>query len=336
MNYTQNILALYAGYHVKGKKLTGRVGARMEQAWSDVAVLTEKDKITYSPSLFNIIPYVSGNYRPNDANTLSLSYTQRLSRPNLWQMNPYRNESPMNVNYGNPDLDATVSHSVSLSWRRFSSAWNISLGTSGTFSNNAVNQYSFVEDGVRHLTYGNIAQRQSYGLNATIGYRKDVKFSIQLSGRGGYDVIKAPTLNLSNRGFTYNASLYTSAALWKDATIFASGYAYRFGLSLESNMKQTYFSYSLGLRQQLFKKKMTISFSAHNPFNADSKLTQVMQTNTYRSENSSWQQMRMFNLSIGYRFGKSQVNVKSTNRSIQNDDMESTSRGAGNSGGQAM
>ncbi len=336
MNYTQNILALYAGYHVKGKKLTGRVGARMEQAWSDVAVLTEKDKITYSPSLFNIIPYVSGNYRPNDANTLSLSYTQRLSRPNLWQMNPYRNESPMNVNYGNPDLDATVSHSVSLSWRRFSSAWNISLGTSGTFSNNAVNQYSFVEDGVRHLTYGNIAQRQSYGLNATIGYRKDVKFSIQLSGRGGYDVIKAPTLNLSNRGFTYNASLYTSAALWKDATIFASGYAYRFGLSLESNMKQTYFSYSLGLRQQLFKKKMTISFSAHNPFNADSKLTQVMQTNTYRSENSSWQQMRMFNLSIGYRFGKSQVNVKSTNRSIQNDDMESGSRGGGNGGGQVM
>lgn len=337
MNYTQNILALYAGYHVKGKKLTGRVGARMEQAWSDVAVLTENDKITYSPSLFNIIPYVSGNYRPNDANTLSLSYTQRLSRPSLWQMNPYRNESPMNVDYGNPDLDATVSHSVSLSWRRFSSAWNISLGTSGTFSNNAVNQYSFVEDGVRHMTYGNIAQRQSYGLNASIGYRKDVKFSIQLSGRGGYDIIKAPTLNLSNRGFTYNASLYTSAALWKDATIFASGYAYRFGLSLESNMKQTYFSYSFGLRQQLFKKKMTISFSAHNPFNADSKLTQVMQTNSYRSENSSWQQMRMFNLSIGYRFGKTQVNVKSTNRSIQNDDMDS-SRGGNNGagGGQGM
>ena len=82
---------------------------------------------------------------------------------------------------------------------------------------------------------------------------------------------------------------------------------------------------------------MTISFSAHNPFNADSKLTQVMQTNSYRSENSSWQQMRMFNLSIGYRFGKTQVNVKSTNRSIQNDDMDS-SRGGNNGagGGQGM
>ena len=334
MNYTQNILALYAGYHVKGKKLSGRVGARMEQAWSDVAVVTEKDKITYDPSLFNVIPYASANYRPNDANTLSLSYTQRLSRPNLWHMNPYRNESPLNVSYGNPDLDATLAHSVALSWHRFSSSWNISLGTTGSFSNNALSSYSFVEDGVTHSTYGNIAKRQIYGLNGTIGYRSGVKFNVQLSGQGGYNVIKAPALNLENDGFTYNVSLYASAALWKDATIYCNGYAYRFGVDLENSFKQTYFSYGLGLRQQLFKKKLTLSFTASNPFNANSKLTQVVQTNTYRSENTSWQTLRQFSFSIGYRFGKSQVNVKSTNRSIQNDDMESGSRGGNSGGGQ--
>ena len=334
MNYTQNILALYAGYHVKGKKLSGRVGARMEQAWSDVAVVTEKDKITYDPSLFNVIPHASANYRPNDANTLSLSYTQRLSRPNLWHMNPYRNESPLNVSYGNPDLDATLAHSVALSWRRFSSSWNISLGTTGSFSNNALSSYSFVEDGVTHSTYGNIAKRQIYGLNGTIGYRSGVKFNVQLSGQGGYNVIKAPALNLENDGFTYNVSLYASAALWKDATIYCNGYAYRFGVDLENSFKQTYFSYGLGLRQQLFKKKLTLSFTASNPFNANSKLTQVVQTNTYRSENTSWQTLRQFSFSIGYRFGKSQVNVKSTNRSIQNDDMESGSRGGNSGGGQ--
>lgn len=334
MNYTQNILALYAGYHVKGKKLSGRVGARMEQAWSDVAVVTEKDKITYDPSLFNVIPYASANYRPNDANTLSLSYTQRLSRPNLWHMNPYRNESPLNVSYGNPDLDATLAHSVALSWRRFSSSWNISLGTTGSFSNNALSSYSFVEDGVTHSTYGNIAKRQIYGLNGTIGYRSGVKFNVQLSGQGGYNVIKAPALNLENDGFTYNISLYASAALWKDATIYCNGYAYRFGVDLENSFKQTYFSYGLGLRQQLFKKKLTLSFTASNPFNANSKLTQEVQTNTYRSENTSWQTLRQFSFSIGYRFGKSQVNVKSTNRSIQNDDMESGSRGGNSGGGQ--
>lgn len=336
MNYTQNILALYAGYHVKGKKLSGRVGARMEQAWSDVVVRTEKEDIAYDPSLFNVIPYASVNYRPNDANTLSLSYTQRLSRPNLWHMNPYRNESPLSVSYGNPDLEATLAHSVALSWRRFSSSWNVSLGTTGSFSNNAVSSYTFVEDGVTHSTYGNIAKRQVYGLNGTIGYRSGVKFNVQLSGQGGYNVIKAPTLNLANDGFTYNVSLYASAALWKDATIYCNGYAYRFGVDLENSYKQTYFSYGLGLRQQLFKKRLTLSFTASNPFTSKMKLTSVTETNSYRSENTSWQTPRQFSFSIGYRFGKTQVNVKSTNRSIQNDDMDTSSRGANAGAGQGM
>lgn len=336
MNYTQNILALYAGYHVKGKKLSGRVGARMEQAWSDVVVRTEKEDIAYDPSLFNVIPYASANYRPNDANTLSLSYTQRLSRPSLWNMNPYRNESPLSVSYGNPDLDATIAHSVALSWRRFSSSWNVSLGTTGSFSNNALSSYTFVEDGVTHSTYGNIAKRQVYGLNGTIGYRSGVKFNVQLSGQGGYNVIKAPTLNLANDGFTYNVSLYASAALWKDATIYCNGYAYRFGVDLENSYKQTYFSYGLGLRQQLFKKKLTLSFTASNPFTSKMKLTSVTETNSYRSENTSWQTPRQFSFSIGYRFGKTQVNVKSTNRSIQNDDMDTSSRGANTGAGQGM
>lgn len=336
MNYTQNILALYAGYHVKGKKLSGRVGARMEQAWSDVVIRTEKEDIAYDPSLFNVIPYASANYRPNDANTLSLSYTQRLSRPNLWNMNPYRNESPLSVSYGNPDLDATIAHSVALSWRRFSSSWNVSLGTTGSFSNNALSSYTFVEDGVTHSTYGNIAKRQVYGLNGTIGYRSGVKFNVQLSGQGGYNVIKAPTLNLANDGFTYNVSLYASAALWKDATIYCNGYAYRFGVDLENSYKQTYFSYGLGLRQQLFKKRLTLSFTASNPFTSKMKLTSVTETNSYRSENTSWQTPRQFSFSIGYRFGKTQVNVKSTNRSIQNDDMDTSSRGANAGAGQGM
>lgn len=337
MNYTQNILALYAGYHLKGKKLSGRVGARMEQAWSDVVVRTEKDEINYAPSLFNVIPYASANYRPNDANTLSLSYTQRLGRPNIWNMNPYRNESPMSVSYGNPDLDATIAHSVALSWRRFSSSWNISLGTTGSFSNNALSPYTFVEDGIQHSTFGNIAKRQIYGLNGTIGYRSGVKFNVQLSGQGGYNVIKAPTLNLSNDGFTYNVSLYASAALWKNATIYGSGYAYRFGVDLENSYKQTFFSYSFGLRQQLFKQKLTLSLSASAPFTPKLKLTSVTQTHTYRSENTSWQRPRQFSFSVGYRFGKTQVNVKSTNRSITNDDMDTSSRGGQSAGaGQGM
>ena len=37
-------------------------------------------------------------------------YQMRISRPGLWSLNPYRNESIGTVSYGNPDLKSEVSH----------------------------------------------------------------------------------------------------------------------------------------------------------------------------------------------------------------------------------
>jgi len=334
MDYTQNILAIYAGYHLKGKKVSGRAGARMEQAWSDVTVKTEKGDIGYAPSLFNVIPYLSLNYRPNDSNTLSLSYTQRLRRPSLWNMNPYRDESsPLAVSYGNPDLDATTSNSISLTWRKFTSAWTLSFGVNGIFSNNSVSSYSFVENGVTHNTYGNIAKTQGYSFNGTVGYRSGIKFNATVSFRGGYDIIDAEEFGLHNEGFTYNASANVSVALWKNANFFCHGYLYRFGLSLESTNNRTLAFYGLGLRQQLFKQKFSISLSCNSPFTDKNIFKSTIETPTYRSSHRSIQYIRSFSFSLGYRFGKTQVNVKSTNRSITNDDMDSG--GKGSSGGSA-
>lgn len=332
MDYTQKIFALYAGYQIKGKKISGRVGARMEQAWSDVTVKTEKGDIGYAPSLFDVIPYMSLNYRPDDSNTLSLSFTQRLRRPNLWNMNPYRDESsPLSVSYGNPDLDATTSNSLSLSWRKFTSAWTLSFGVNGIFSNNAVNGYSFVEEGVTHHTYGNIATSQGYSFNGTVGYRSGIKFNATVSFRGGYDIIDAKEFGLHNEGFSYNASANISAALWKNASIFCNGYVYRFSPSLEQTNDRTFVFYGIGLRQQFFKQKFTVSLSSNNPFSDKIVFKTSIETPTYRSSSRSVQYMRSFSFSLGYRFGKTQVNVKSTNRSINNDDMDSS--GKGGSGG---
>lgn len=330
MDYTQNILALYAGYHLKGKKVSGRVGARMEQAWNDVTVKTEKGNIGYTPSMFNVIPYLSLNYRPNETNTLSVSYTQRLRRPSLWNMNPYRDESsPLAVSYGNPDLDATTSNSVSLTWRKFTSAWTLSFGLNGIFSNNAIDSYSFVENGVTHRTYGNIANTQGYGFSGTVGYRSGIKFNATVSFRGGYDIIDAKEFGLHNEGFTYNASANVSVALWKNANFFCHGYLYRFGVSLESTNNRTIAFYGLGLRQQLFKQKFSISLSCNNPFTDKAVFKSTAETPTYRMSYKSTQYMRSFSFALGYRFGKTQVNVKSTNRSITNDDMDSGGKGGG-------
>ncbi len=44
----------------------------------------------------------------------------RISRPSLWQLNPYRNEMSTNqASFGNPDLDSQRSNQVSLTYSNY-------------------------------------------------------------------------------------------------------------------------------------------------------------------------------------------------------------------------
>ncbi|WP_315818725.1 outer membrane beta-barrel protein [Paraflavitalea speifideaquila] len=47
--------------------------------------------------------------------TLSLSYTKRLSRPYIWDLNPFvNNTDSLNLNFGNPHLNPEIYHSFEL------------------------------------------------------------------------------------------------------------------------------------------------------------------------------------------------------------------------------
>ena len=330
MDYTQHVLGLYVDYAIKFGKFSGRAGTRMEQTISDVKVKTEKENITYDPRFFNLVPYVSLNYRPDDSNTLSLSYTQRLSRPSLWQMNPYRDEKPLSVSYGNPDLDVTVSNNVALAWRKFTSALTLSLQVMGSFANNAVSQYSFYDDDVVNYTYGNIVSTRGCNFNASIGYRVGTKFNFMLSLQAGYTHYASEQLDKTNDIFTFGGNLNVNVSLWKSATLYAYGYMYRGGRGIDTDKSSFFYYTSFGLRQQFFKNKLSLSVNVGNPFSKYLKSTMSTLTSSYRSESTYRSLTRRIGFSVGYRFGKYNVRVKSTNRSISNDDMSS---GGGNGGG---
>ena len=108
LDYTQHILGLYAGYVLKIKKWSGKVGARLESTWNDGRTTNYDEtataqKIRFDNDFFNIVPYVTLSWQPREMQTFKLSYTQRLSRPGIWQLNPFKDSSsPMQLTYGNP------------------------------------------------------------------------------------------------------------------------------------------------------------------------------------------------------------------------------------------
>ncbi|MDR0758400.1 MAG: TonB-dependent receptor, partial [Tannerella sp.] len=151
LDYDQYIVGIYAGYLFKYNKISTKAGARAEYTWND-GVFKSKENTTFRNTLLNFIPYINFTYALQPAQTIKLSYTQRLYRPGIWALNPYVNDiDPLNISYGNPELDAEVSHSFSVSYGQFSPRFNLNIDLNSSITNNSIEQYSLInENGVRH------------------------------------------------------------------------------------------------------------------------------------------------------------------------------------------
>jgi outer membrane receptor protein involved in Fe transport len=166
LDYDQYIVGAYGGYLFKHKKISIKAGGRGEYTWND-GVFKSKVNTAFNNTFFNIIPYINFTYSLKPTQTVKASYTQRLYRPGIWALNPYVNDvDPMNINYGNPDLDAEVAHSFNATYSNFSQKFNVNVSLNAAFTNDAIERYSFVDDnGVQHSTFDNIGNNQRYGAN---------------------------------------------------------------------------------------------------------------------------------------------------------------------------
>src|SRR5210317_1839809 len=95
---------------MKGKKITIKTGFRLEGTINDGVFRSVKDT-SFTNKMFNLVPYIALSRKLEKERTLKISYTQRLRRPGIWHLNPFYDDSdPLNIRYGNPGLDAEVSH----------------------------------------------------------------------------------------------------------------------------------------------------------------------------------------------------------------------------------
>ena len=118
----QQIFSLYFGYGLKFSKVSARAGVRMERTWNHADADNSREGIyDYGNRLLNFIPYLSFTYKPRDGHNLSLSYTERLRRPSISMLSTYLDDSdPYNTSQGNPDLEASTTHTLSLKYNYFS------------------------------------------------------------------------------------------------------------------------------------------------------------------------------------------------------------------------
>jgi hypothetical protein len=269
---------------------------------------------------------------------MKFSYTQRLSRPGIWYLNPYVNDlDPLNISYGNPKLDAEISHTFDLSYGKFAQAYNVNISLNSAFTNNSIESVSTMQaNGVKNTTYENIGKNQRYGgyIFGSVNALKR-KLSLNTNIGGNYVVLESNDgRGLKNEGFSYNGYLSCRYTAWKNGTLSAYGGIYSPQIMLQGK-SSTYYYNGINLSQELFKKKLTASVSFNDPFRKKAKYTSTYDDVTFSQTSTNYNFNRMLRFNISYRFGNMKGEVKKARRGIKNDDVKSggDSNGGSGSGG---
>lgn len=337
-DHSQYILSAYAAYALKYKFLGLKAGARLEQ--SKLKAKLHSDVVPdFDAKFTDVVPTVNLSFKLSDTKTLRAGYNIRISRPGIWYLNPYRDESnPYFVSYGNPYLDSEKYQNVDINFSSFTQRFMLNASLSYDFCHNSIEQYSWLNQstGKVESTYGNIGKRNSVGLgvyaNATLFKATNLWMNANIS----YTDLKSSDVSLVDdraKGWQGGGTLGIQQPLpWKIQLSAYGGY-YSRGVQLQGKGTDFYY-YGLSLTRSFLKDdRLSVSLSANNFLNKYMNYEYSSYTKNYYQWTSQKNEQRSFRINVSYRFGDLRTVVKKVARGIVNDDMKSGG-GSGTGGAQ--
>ena len=333
LNYDQHIIGFYGGYVLKLKKYSFKTGLRLEGTINDGSFISVKDT-TFANRLFNLIPYLTISRDLGKGQNMKVSYTQRLSRPSIYYLNPYINDTdPLNISQGNPNLDAEISHTFDLSYGKFSPKYNLNVTLNGTLTNNTIESFSTISaSGVRNTTFKNIGKNQKFGTYIYGSYRPNSKLSLNANININYSYLESNDgRNVKNEGLYYMGFLNIRYTAWKNGTLSGYGGAYSPRIMLQGKSSSYLFN-GISVSQELFKKKLTATMSVDDPFRSSVKYESSFDDPTFTQRSTYIYTSRMVRFNLSYRFGEMKGEIKKVRRGIKNDDLKGGGGGEGTGG----
>ena len=130
--YSRDIYSAYATYGKQFEKWSYQVGARAEtvqviaDALSREIGSSDVSNIDFDNDYIQVYPSAFFTYTPSEKNSYQLSYSRRVDRPGIGQVNPIREWStPLITSFGNINLQPQFTNSMEVNYTR-------KLGNKGT------------------------------------------------------------------------------------------------------------------------------------------------------------------------------------------------------------
>ena len=318
--YKQNVYSFYNSYELKLEQYVVKAGLRLEETTVNAQFSSVGSSV--KQNYYNLIPSFSIQRKFKTRSSINLGYTQRIQRPSIWQLNPFVNRSnPLVISSGNPELQTVENNSIELNYSYFAKG-NINIGLSYTFANNTIENVTSVnKDTITQSTYLNVGKNRGLGISLNGNYPITKQLNVNINAQLLHVWLKG-TFNgefYNQSGFQGHCFTTTSYNFPKDFHISADiGYDSRYVLL--QGRDNYYYYFSLGGSKDLLNKKINISLVASNPFNQFRKIDYYTTTSSFIQYNYNYEFARRFNITLRYKFGHLNSEIKKSEKAISNDD----------------
>ena len=327
--HSYNIFGIYVDARAMYGNFSARVGARYEYSKLEAEFLTG-DRENFHANLNDVVPNASVAWNASESSMWKLSYSRRIQRPGISYLNPAVSISPNYVSFGNPDLKSSNIDNLVLNYSFSRPKFYLDLSLSYNMTNNGTGTLQWTDlDNVTYSTYSNLMHARNITLSAFYQWQITDKTSWMLNGNIGW--VKYSNFYVENavRLARWKGYFYTRIQQkipW-DLTLSLSADYYSGNVSSVysySVSRASSISYSIGLNRSFLKDKTLYVNISVNNLGIKNWTRDIYYVNSGRtgSKIDVTHHNQKLSIGISWRFGNLKTEMKKTDKSISNDDLE--------------
>lgn len=340
-DYERNIYSVYASYGKQLEKWSYKIGLRAESVNVDAfAVDTDLSNntntdIPFENDYVQVYPSAFVTYKSSDKNSYQFSYSRRVDRPGVGQVNPIPEfNTPLLSQFGNQELEPQFTNSIEANYTRNLKKGSITAGVFYRLIEDEINQGVFVDrstlgSGRVILRVDNFGNTSAYGLEVSSSYRPtkwwSFNASLDLYGRRqrGFAESLDPTImnptendivleNTEVDNLIFNFRVFNNFKVTKKLSLSAFAMYRGRDTGLNFEMEPMYFV-NLGMRYSFLQdNRATFSLNFNNVF--DTQEINILSERPFNQQVDVTPEFKTIFAGLSYRFGGGKYRAKSRKR----------------------
>lgn len=304
-NYDQAVLGGYGTGAYEGDKWGVKLGLRVEN--TQLNTLLENTDEANNQNYTNLFPSFHTSYKLSERMSVQGGYSRRVSRPRLWDLNPFFNiRNNFNIRVGNPDLQPEFSDSYEIGSIYTLNEFSAHMAVYHRYTTDVVERISTFENDVNTFMPMNI------GTNRATGIEFNGKYSfsnwLSINGDANFNFFTRrgtlETTSFDFEGDQWSSKLTTKFKLPAGIDAEVTG-QYQSRVKTVQSIRSDNLFADFGVRKKIWKGKAVVSVSVRDVF-----ASRVDITNTFQPEFNLYsrrQRGRFITAGFSYGFGKGEA-----------------------------